>query len=191
MVELYDEFFAMLRFTKSLSDCGMMEKVKDWFGSYKLDGDSYWELAYETIGFVFEDTRHYFNDNDEIETWMFTDPVIDRFCQLCQEYEARRGISEEGNPYRRDMTQILHDNLSFNSYGYGYDWRLSPSDRGRKCLLLFTGCEFYGHDEVPTGLLEIKDGFKTMVTCLETKLSKETRIIPLSLVTAVQQKEAA
>ncbi len=144
MVELYDEFFAMLRFTKNLCDCGMAEKVKDWFG----------------------------------------------FCQ-CREYEARKGISEKENPYRNDMEQILHDGFTFNSYSYGYDWRLSQEDRGRKCLLLFTGCEFYSHDEVPEGLLEIKDSFVSMAVRLEMELSKETKIIPLSLVTETRQKEAA
>ena len=58
------------------------------------------------------------------------------------------------------MEQILHECFSFSSYSYGYDWRLSPQDRGRKCLLLFTGCEFYGHDEIFEGLIEIKYGFE-------------------------------
>ena len=191
MVELYDEFFGMLRFTKNLCDCGMMEKVKDWFGSCKLDGDYYWELAYEAISWAFQDTRRYYNNNNEIETWMFTDPMIERFCQLCQEYEKRQGISEKENPYRSDMERILHNGFTFSGYSYGYDWRLSQEDHGRKRLLLFTGCEFYCNDEVPAGLLEIRDGFETMIAYLEDELSKETRIIPLHLDTEVQQKEAA
>ena len=133
----------------------------------------------------------YYNAEAEIETWMFTDPIIDRFCQLCQEYEKRRGISEEENPYRRDMEQIMHEGLCFRSYDYGYNWRLFPEDRGCKCLLIFTGSEFYSQDEIPEGLLEVKDGFEAMNARLEKELSKETRIIPLSLVTAAQWKEAA
>lgn len=191
MTELYDEFFAMLRFTKNLCDYGMTEKVKDWFGSCKLDGDYYWELAHEAMGWVFQDTRLYYNEDREIDTWLFADPVIDRFCKLCREYETRRGISEEANPYRKDMERILHEEFTFDSYSYGYDWRLSPNVRGRKCLLLFTGYEFYSHDEVPIGLIEIKDGFTSIIARLEMELSKETRIIPLPLATEVQQKEAA
>ncbi len=191
MVELYDEFFSMLRFAKRLCEYDMEDPLKKWFGSDELDGENYWELAFEAISWIFRDTRRYYNEREEIETWMFTDPVIDRFCQLCREYEKRRGISEEENPYRRDMAKIIHEGLTFNSYSYGYDWRLSSKNRGRKCLLLFTGCEFYSHDEVPEGLLEIKNGFETMTACLEKELSRETRIIPLSLVTAAQWKEAA
>lgn len=191
MVELYDEFFSMLRFAKRLCEYDMEEQLKEWFGSCELDGDNYWELAYEATSWIFRDTRHYYNAEDEIETWLFIDPTIDRFCQLCQEYEKHSGISEEENPYRRDMGQIIHDGLTFGGYDYAYDWRLSARDRGRKCLLVFTGCEFCSQDEIPEGLLEIKDGFEAMNARLEKELSKETRLIPLSLVTAAQWKEAA
>lgn len=191
MLELYNEFFAMLRFAKNICDCGMEEQLKDWFGYCPLDGDMYWELAYETIGWVFRDTRHYYNDRNEVETWLFMDPVIDRVCQLCQEYEARKRISEEANPFRRDMKRTVHEAFCFDSYSYGYDWRLSSSGHGRKRLLLFTGCEFYSHDEIFEGLMEIEYGFEKNIKKLESELFKETRIIPLSLVTAAQWKEAA
>ncbi len=191
MVELYDEFFAMLRFAKNLYDSGMEEQLKEWSGGYPLDGDIYWELAYEAIGWAFRNTALYYNEDREIETWLFTDPIIDRFCKLCQEYEQRRGISEDENPYRKDMEQIMHEGLCFNSYSYNYDWKLSSKDHGHKRLLLFTSCEFYSHDEIFEGLMEIKNGFEVMVKRLKEELSKETRIIPLSLVTAAQWKEAA
>lgn len=191
MMELSEEFFAMLRLTKSLYDNGLADQLKRWYGFCPLDADDYWEIAHESIGWVFRDTRGYYNEEAEIETWLFIDPVIDRFCSLCQEYEHRKGIPQKENLYRRDMEQIVHDSFTFNSYSYGYDWRLSEEDRGRKCLLLFLGCEFYSLDEVVGGLLEIKDGFEAMTSYLEDELSKETRIIPLSLVTEVQQKEVA
>lgn len=191
MIELYGEFFAMLRFTKRLYDCGMAERLMGWYGTCELDADYYWELAREAIGWVFQDTRLYCNNSEEIDTWLFIDPIIDRFCKLCLEYENRQGISEEDNPYRRDMEKILHSGFVFSGYSYGYDWRLSKESRGRKCLLLFTGCEFYSQDEVPAGLLEIRDGFETIVANLEKELSKETRIIPLPLAAETQRKEAA
>ena len=191
MVELYSEFFAMLRFTKSLYDCGMADRLKEWYGTCELDADYYWELAHESIGWVFQDTRQYYNEADEMETWLFTDPIIDRFCKLCQEYESRRGISEKDNSYRKDMEKILYDGFTFSGYSYDYGWRLSKEERGRKCLLLLTGCEFYCNDEVPVGLLEIRDGFEAMIANLEKELSKETRTITLPLATEVQQKEAA
>ena len=116
MTELYEEFFAMLRFAKNLYDCGLTDKFKDIFRFWQLFGDDYWGFAQETIGLVFQDTRLYCNEADEIDTWLFTDPLIDQFCELCQEYEVRRGISEENNTYRRDMEQIIRDSFCFSSY---------------------------------------------------------------------------
>jgi len=172
MTELYGEFFASLRLAKKLYDCGLAEQFKESFESQILDGDDYWTLAYEAAGWVFQDTCQYYNEEAEIETWLFTDPVIDRFCELCREYETRQGICEEQNSYRRDMAGIIRENFSFNSYSYNYDWRLSSKDRGRKCLLLFIGCEFYSSDEVPAGLLEIKNGFCMLNEKLECELAE-------------------
>lgn len=191
MIELYDEFFSMLRFAKRLCESNMADRLKNWFGFCPLDGDCYWELAYETISWVFQSTCHYYNEESEIETWLFMDPVIDHFCQVCQEYEGRKNIAGEDNPYQKKMEQIIHEAFCFNYYSYGYDWRLSDKKRGRRCLLLFTGCEFYSHDAIFDGLMEIRDGFETITAHMEAELAKETWIIPLSLVTAAQWKEAA
>ena len=68
MVELYDEFFSMLRFAKNLYDSGIEELMKERMGSCELDGDYYWELAYDSISWVFRNTNHYYNDGGEIET---------------------------------------------------------------------------------------------------------------------------
>lgn len=191
MVELYDEFFSMLRLAKRMYECEMAGHIKEWLGSYELGGDNYWELACASICWVFQDTRHYYNERNEIETWLFMDPVIDRFCQLCQRYEELRGICEKDNRYRWDMAQTIHEEFCFSSYSYGYDWRLSAKDRGRRCLLLFTSFEFYGHDEIFEGLSAVRDGFKAMNERMKKELSKETGIIPLSLVAGAHRKEAA
>ena len=68
MVELYDEFFSMLRFAKNLYDSGIEELMKEIMGSCELDGDYYWELAYDSISWVFRNTNLYYNDGGEIET---------------------------------------------------------------------------------------------------------------------------
>lgn len=41
MVELYDEFFSMLRFAKRLCECDMENQLKEWFGACELDADNY------------------------------------------------------------------------------------------------------------------------------------------------------
>ena len=117
--------------------------------------------------------------------------MINRFCQVCQGYERDKGITEDENPYRDAIERTIHESFRFDSYSYGYDWRLSLAERGRKCVLLFTGEEFYSHESIPEGLLEVRAAFLELNQKLEAELLKETGIIPLSPVTAAQWKEAA
>ena len=58
------------------------------------------------------------NERKDVDTWLFADPIIDRFCRLCQEYERDKGITEEKNPYRSTIEQTIRENFRFDSYSY-------------------------------------------------------------------------
>lgn len=171
MVELYPNFFAMLRLAKNLYDCSLMDKLPDYVQSLVLDEDLYYEMAYEAIDIVFEDTFHDYNEDVEVETYVFCDPVIDQYCQLCRQYEQRSHLSEEENPYRKEMERIIRSGFELGGYSYNFDWRLSASDRGRCRLLFFYGDEFCYLDELPEGLLEIREGFQALNCQMEKALS--------------------
>jgi hypothetical protein len=191
MWELNHTFFSVLHLAKVFFDSDVPDEAKKDLGAWELDEDNCYVLGLEATDWIFQDTAHYYNERQDIDTWLFSDPIIDKFCRLCQEYERSKGISEDENPYRRTMEQAIHENFRFDSYSYGYDWRLSLAERGRKCILLFTGEEFYSHESIPEGLLEVRAAFLELNQKLEAELLKETGIIPLSPVTAAQWKEAA
>lgn len=191
MQELNHTFFSVLRLAKVFFDGDVPDEAKKNIGTWELDEDNCYVLGLAASDWIFKNTAHYYNERREVDTWLFSDPMIDRFCQLCQTYERTKGISEEENPYQVTIEQTIRENFQFDSYSYGYEWRLSLSERGRKCILLFTGDEFYSHDEVPAGLLEIRSAFLSLNQRLEAELNQETRIIPLSLVAAGQCEEAA
>lgn len=191
MQELSHTLFSVLRLAKVFFDSDVPDEAKKDLGTWELDEDNCYVLGLEASEWIFRNTEHYYNESKEVDTWLFADPMIDRFCQLCREYERDKGITEDENPYRDAIERAIHESFRFDSYSYGYDWRLSLSERGRKCVLLFTGEEFYSQESVPEGLLEIRDTFLMLNQKLGAELTKETRIIPLSLVTAAQWKEAA
>ena len=60
-------------------------------------------------------------------------------------------------------------------YNYRFGWKLSTNDRGRRRLLFFYGEEFCGLDELPEGLIEIRDGFQRLNVELEKALSNLTK----------------
>ncbi len=190
MDELYDEFFYMLYLAKTLHDSAFSQKFLKKAGHLSLDSDACYELAYIAMTLLFAFIYEDYNEEYEFDIWVFGDPCIDKFCRLCQEYEDRHGLSERENPYRQELEGILRECLQFPSYDYGFDWRLSREDRGRKRLLLFTGMEFYSLPAVPVGLLEIRDGFDALNLRLEKELSGGT-VIELPVLNIGTEKEAA
>jgi hypothetical protein len=175
---------------KQLRDSGVGDRL---FGMYKdaeINGDNFYEMVYEAVSSVFENTSNYYNEEDELETWVFMDPLLDEFCRLCEDYEKSRCVGEVDNPFRKDFESILRSGFSFGSYSYNYDWKLSPGDRGKRRLLLFPGPEFYYESEVPCGLVEIHDGLAYCVERLRNELGTDTGQL-IVLPPLAEQKEAA
>lgn len=175
MVELYSGFFFMLRLAKRLVDTGLADKLQGSFRSLVLDEDFYYGLAYEAISVVFEDTFQDYNEDRMMSIYVFCDPLIDRFCRLCWKYEQRLRMTEDENPYRKEMERVIRSGFELEGYDYGFDWRFSASDRGRRRLLFFYGEEFCDLDDLPEGLLEIHEGFREVNMKLEKALTGLTR----------------
>ena len=109
---------------------------------------------------------------------MLSDPMVDRFCELCARLETEKGLEEGINPYRRNAEQVIHEGFRLNSYSYDYGWRLSAGDRGRWCVLFFSNEEFYGLEELPMAFMEILDGFQELNRQLEAVLGLN-KIVPI------------
>lgn len=116
MVELYPGFFAMLRLAKRLHDSDLMHKIPDEFQTLALDEDFYYELAYTAIDAVFETTIRDCNEERGMDIYVFCDPLIDRFCQLCRQYELICRMTEEENPYRKDIERIIRTGFCLSGY---------------------------------------------------------------------------
>lgn len=178
MGELYSTFFEVLQLAKMVYDTPRLKGLWNVIEGIPLDEDSIYELAMEAATSVFQDTGLYYNNEDEVETWVMKDPVIDRFCFLCERLEHDKNLAEEIDPYRRQAEQVIHEGFNMNDYSYDYDWRLSPSDRGAKCVLFFAGSEFYSLSELPAAMLYIWDGFQELNRRLEAELGLN-KLVPI------------
>lgn len=178
MDELHSYFFHMLYLAKMVHDNPRLKKSWQNFDSIPLDEDTFYDLAMELATSVFQDTSIHYNEDSCVETWVLADPVIDRFCTLCSRLETEKELPEEVNPYRRNAEQMIRENFLLDSYSYDYGWRLSPSDRGRQCILFFAYDDFYGLSELPKAFLEILDGFQELNRQLEAELGLN-KIVPI------------
>ena len=178
MDELNSYFFNLLYLAKMVHDHPRLKKSWQNFDSLPLDEDAFYEFSVELATSVFQDTSVHYNEERGMETWVLSDPIIDRFCELCVRLETEKELAEEINPYRRNAEQMIRENFLLDSYSYDYGWRLSPSDRGRRCILFFSYDDFYGLSELPKAFLEILDGFQELNRQLETELGLN-KIVPI------------
>ena len=191
MAELYSEFFEMLWLAKNLYDSLPPEKLSDLFSYLDLDSDLCFELAYNAMSLVFDFSYEDYNEDYEFTTWVFGDPCIDKFCRLCREYEEKYGLSEEKNPYRQEIAEVIRGEFDFPSYSYNFTWYFSKEDRGRKRLVFFYGMEFCDFTRVPGALIEIRDGFDILNQRLESDLGCGKKVLPFPGAEAVEERKEA
>ena len=178
MEDLSCYLFHMLYLAKTVHDNPRMKKEWSSFDSVLLDEDSYYELSMELSVSIFKDTNLYYNEGSSVETWVLSDPIVYRFCELCERLEAEKGLEEESNPYRRNAERMLHESFRLQAYNYDYDWRLSATDRRRKCILFFSADEFYGWHELPMAFMEALDGFRELNRQMEAELGLN-KLVPI------------
>ena len=158
-------------------------------GSYPVDTEDYYELFYDGVASVFEETRTYYNEEDEVETLVLFDPLMDEFFHLCREYERRKGVSREDNPFRSRGQQEVHD--SFGFMDYSCDWWLCDEQHGRPRLVILFNYDFCGHHALPGAVAESKNELKNQIIGLGKALAGlETQPV-ITLPVQAEMKEAA
>ena len=163
-----DYLWEGLYMMKALFDHGKGKEMLDSYANIEMDSDYIGDIVWQSIGYVFADTRQYFNEETEQEIWVFFDPVFQEFYSLCARYEQERHVEQKDNPFRRDMWRSLDCGLSFGSYDY--DDRIYDNPN-RKCrIVLMLGCEFACHYQVVPGLLDIYEAFVIQIQKLKEEL---------------------
>ena len=184
-------FWETLYIVKQMHDHGVGDRLLKLFGNDEIDSDSIYELAWEAIGSVFSDTRHYYNSENEIETLVFFDPVIDSFYRLCEEYEQIYGICPEENEFRRSMKNEVRNALSFGDYSYDYTVVTdTKKSLGCRIVLLFY-VDFCCHHEIPGGLLDIRDALVYHGELLRKELAAQKTAVIIPLPQTEPRKEVA
>ena len=168
MIEYGQGAINALWMLKCFHDRGMGDQLFSMYADSELDEDIFFELGFEAIFHIFDDTRLIEDEKEEYFTYIFFDPVIDEFSELCLQYEAKKQIPPKDNPFRQDMMTNLRSGLSYNSYAYGYTWEFET--HGRKRFILFAGYEFVISGEVISGLLDIYDAFHYTVKALRNAI---------------------
>lgn len=196
-MDLEPYLFDNLYIAKQLWDAGAAERFLKWCGSYPVDTEEYYELFYDGVASVFEETKTYYNEEKEIETLVLFDPLMDEFFRLCEEYERLKGVSPADNQLRRGGQREVCN--SFGFVDYCCDWWLFDEQHGRSRLVILFDCNFCGHHELPGAVANARNELKNQISQLKSKIKalasnkkpKCQKNPPVKMLTEVERKEAA
>lgn len=181
--------FDFLSVAKDLYDCDLLDKALKYIGNMEV-GEDWYSIAWEGIAHVFDEFQQYYEEGTEtepgMETMVFCDPVITGFYQLCLFYEAKSGISRDNNPFRWEGESAAYQ--CFHLDAYDYEVLLYDGTWGRPRLVILSGEEFYGHQELPKVLAEVKDTLKSYCRKLKAAIVTEK---PVAALPEYAEKEAA
>ena len=171
---------------KALYDHGKHHELLDKYRNQELCGDDYYDFTVASIPCIFEDTREYYNDENDVDAYIFFDRIITEFYSLCARYEKERNVNEKENPFRTAMDNALRTCMYFDSYAYDYRIYSNPESPGGCRLVLLLCCEFDCYYEIIPGLLDAYEAYENHTL----DLKKELGTVPKDVYRA-KTKEAA
>ena len=168
MVEINEYLWATIYVLKTVYDHNPESPIFHEYASAVIDGDLIYEISENAIQQFFADTREYYNEEDDVATYVFLDPIITQYWKLCDEYEKKLRLDPKDNRFRQDMDQALDSALYINDYSYAYNWYSDTKHEYGCKIVLLCYCEFWSYHWIPKALSEAYDAFVHY-----TKLIKE------------------
>ena len=116
MIEISEYLWETLYAIKAVYDHDPKAQIFQLYKDTAIDGDDLFEIAENAINQFFVDTREYFNEDNEVATYVFFDPIITQYWKLCDEYEKRLQLDPKENRFRSDMNRALESALYIPDY---------------------------------------------------------------------------
>lgn len=192
MVEINAYLWAAVYVLKTVYDHNPESPIFHEYANVVIDGDLIYEISENAIHQFFADTREYYNEEDDVATYVFFDPIITQYWKLCDEYEKRLQLDPKDNCFRKDVDHALDSALYINDYSYDYTWS-TDTRRANGCkLVLLCYCEFGSYHWIPKVLSEAYDAFVHYTKLIKEAIAEldeqKTDDLPMQM---CQRKKAA
>lgn len=176
----------------------LFEKLGDnievsWYNQYLVG-----ECACEC---VFQDTRVYYHESKSVSPFSYLpdrtvfvlrDPLLNRFDDLCCEYEMRTGTLRNQNTYVHRLENAIRSAMNFPAHDYDYFWDDGTVPRKPPKLVVLLFEEFFEFESLVDALCTILDALEEQITELVRELENPTsEAIPLPSPYEQKSKEAA
>lgn len=186
-VYLWETIFTL----KAVYDHNPDAPVLRLYKSAVMNGDYVDEIAENSIDQFFTDTRVYYNEEKEILTYVFYDPIITNFCKLCDEYEKCLQLKPEENQFKNELKHDIYSALDIPDYSYDVGLYCDTAWKNGCRIVMLCYCEFYSYHMIPAALKEAYDAFAYHTSRLKEAIVSLDQAKPIELFELTQQKEAA
>ena len=182
MIEINDYLWGTIYVLKTVYDHDPDANVMKSYKEIVMDGDYIYEVSEEAIRQFFADTREYYDDEKELSVYVFFDPIMTEFWELCEAYEERLGIKPEENRHRGDMERALNSALYIPDYSIAERVYMDAKRKNGCRIVLLCYCDFCSFHWIPEALSEAYDAFVYHTRLLREAMaqSEGTKIIELT-----------
>ena len=175
-----------------------LEKIRydhtGFIAGESLYGDDFPVVCYDALGNVADSISA---DVDDCDTYIqkFCFPGMEEFYRLCREYGRRNRVSFQNNPYVKEATGFVNQEMNgIDSYCIG--WRLFTPKKATKkkwpCLAVFTSIEFYQPVQLVESLYNIRTYYMQALEKLKKELlSSQTKTLYITEVSQAAERKAA
>lgn len=191
MVTIDEWLWEGLYTLKKLYDKGKMDLLEQ-YSTDVLDGDNVGLISMEAISEVFTDTLERYDEINDLDIYVFFDPIFDEYSRLCEIYEAEKHIKRSNNPHRTAVLRAIQSEMCF---GYSFDYLYYDGTQrdGKAKLILKFYSEYCACYEIAGGLLEVYEAFEHHVQALKEELDMKepNKVVLLPQTEPNTLKEAA
>lgn len=158
-----------LSIMKRLEASGFLERFLEKCGDHDVRDETY-DIVWDAVTSIFPDATGYYNEEIEADILVIFDPLMDEYC-LCDQYERETGCEPGKSDLRRKTEWYIYGSFELDGYIYDYDFRIYSDGHGRRRLVLLTGMEFCGFEELPGALADVHDALENQVSRLNRALA--------------------
>lgn len=147
-----------------------------------LDADDYYIQAWETLHELADEQFEV--DYTDSLLYKFGFPSMIKFYNLCREHSERNKINFKKNPYVTAAEEYIRNTVNETS-ARNFAWNLwvpkKIVKKKRYIFLIETGCYFDDYVDMLDLLYDVRDYYEEQSRILEKELSKESKVIQLSI----------
>jgi hypothetical protein len=175
MEQDYDD---LMRALDVLYICALMVENNLWTPeelSFELNYDDFYEAVVNALHSCCDHVFNDYDDDNQIERYYFSEPVMLEYYRLCREYGSRRGMKLKKNPYYIEAARYVHSLLG-GGWTSGYILHTRTNHDCASGILFECNCYFDNYIDLLDAIINIVHFYRNGAVELKAELAQPTAL---------------